>query len=174
MDFLNDFIQYKGNNCIKFMGVIENGPVSSVVNESIINKIKNTRRFKTNYAINLFDPAEATLDIDISPLGHGYSIAHEAMQFILFTNPKKIYLVGCDCTLHKETHFIKSEGGVDIHMENELVNKPAGAYMTEKFLEGWDKIKQFAEIYYPETEIISINPVGLKSMFKNIYTRNLN
>ena len=32
------------------------------------------------------------------------------------------------------------------------------------------RLKTFADQYYPDTEIISINPVGLKGLFKDIYT----
>ena len=32
------------------------------------------------------------------------------------------------------------------------------------------RIKEFARQYYPETEIISINPVGLKGLFIDQYT----
>ena len=31
-------------------------------------------------------------------------------------------------------------------------------------------MKEFAETYYPDTEIISINPVGLKGVFKDEFT----
>ena len=34
-----------------------------------------------------------------------------------------------------------------------------------KHMDGWTKLKKFVQIYYPETKIISINPVGLKGVF---------
>ena len=34
----------------------------------------------------------------------------------------------------------------------------------------WKKMKEFAELYYPDTEIISVNPVGLKGLFKDEFT----
>jgi hypothetical protein len=37
-------------------------------------------------------------------------------------------------------------------------------------MRGWNEFKKFASIYYPKTEIISINPIGLKGLFKDIYT----
>ena len=33
----------------------------------------------------------------------------------------------------------------------------------------WLKLKKFAKTYYPDTEIISVNPVGLKGIFKDVY-----
>ena len=46
----------------------------------------------------------------------------------------------------------------------------------EKFIslwvKGYQEIKKFAEQLYPDTEIISINPVGLKGVFHNMYTES--
>ena len=39
-----------------------------------------------------------------------------------------------------------------------------------KHAQGWKELKRFAEVYYPTTEIISVNPVGLRGMFKDLYT----
>lgn len=35
---------------------------------------------------------------------------------------------------------------------------------------GWEQMKKFIRGHYPDVEIISVNPVGLKGMFKDIYT----
>ncbi len=91
-----------------------------------------------------------TFDISSLPIGDAYSIAFPAMQFILWTNPKKIYLVGCDCSL---------DGYHNSKDKNNLA--------VEKVIEAWKKMKNFASWYYPDTEIISINPVGLKGVFKD-------
>ena len=32
-------------------------------------------------------------------------------------------------------------------------------------VKGYEKMKEFIERFYPETEVISINPVGLKGLF---------
>ena len=36
-------------------------------------------------------------------------------------------------------------------------------------IDGYVRLKEFAEIYYPDVEIISVNPVGLKGLFADIY-----
>ena len=36
----------------------------------------------------------------------------------------------------------------------------------------WNIIKKIAPVFYPETEIISVNPVGLKGMFHDVYTKS--
>ncbi len=95
-------------------------------------------------------------DIASNPLCCYGSVALPSVQFALWTNPKKIYIVGCDCTL----------GGYFDNQPQEL------DFNTQLIIEGWEKIKEFRDIYYPETEIISVNPVGLKGLFKDVYTEN--
>jgi hypothetical protein len=41
--------------------------------------------------------------------------------------------------------------------------------LAKDIYEGWKDLKKFAQIYYPDTEIISINPVGLKGLFTDVY-----
>ena len=82
------------------------------------------------------------------------------MQFALWTNPKRIYLVGCD-----------SAGQVNSlnwnHFDDNNKNNH-NIVPIEALLEGWKKLAKFAEYMYPDVEIISINPVGLKGLFKDI------
>ena len=76
------------------------------------------------------------------------------MQFILWTNPKRIYLVGCDNSLKGYAQGILNE---------------ANKLNISRGLEGWIKLKKFAQKFYPDTEIISIHPDGLKGIFKDEY-----
>ena len=100
-----------------------------------------------------FFESQFAYDISTQPLGCFGSVVFPALQFSLWTNPKKIYLVGCDCTTlgyaynKNETNFL----------------------ITEEIINAYKKFKFFAYKYYPETEIISINPVGLKGIFKDVY-----
>lgn len=53
---------------------------------------------------------------------------------------------------------------------------PSNSPNSPKVYEGFGKIKDtaflkmFASKYYPDIKIYSINPVGLKGLFKDIYT----
>ena len=40
-------------------------------------------------------------------------------------------------------------------------------------IDGWRRMKKFANVYYPDTEIISINPVGLKGIFRDEYQKEI-
>lgn len=90
------------------------------------------------------------LDISSQIMAIGGSVVSAAFQFALYTNPKRIYLAGCDVS---GGHF----GG----------DKMPSSDQTDMVF--WSDRKRFAEIWYPETEIISINPRGLKGMFKDMY-----
>lgn len=109
--------------------------------------------------VSYFSPHEfrtCHYDIRKAPLGDpGGSVAFSAVQFALWTYPKKIYLVGCDC--NNAGHFNNIE---------------ADSTPVNRYIHGWEKIKEFQQIYYPDVEIVSINPVGLKGMFKDMYTES--
>jgi len=104
--------------------------------------------------------AVAHLDICKAPLADFGSVIFPAVQFALWTYPKRIYIVGCDCNAFAEGHF----DGSKITEDNPIKD--------ERFIYGWKQIKEFQTIYYPDVEIISINPVGLKGLFNDTYTES--
>ena len=78
----------------------------------------------------------------------------------MWTNPKRLYIVGCDNTFGKRYDGTKRT--VDNHLlEQHII----------KIDNGWKALKEFTQIYYPDIEIISINPVGLKGVFKDEYQK---
>ena len=119
----------------------------AIIPESVILNCNAKKFFTyTKYPIN---PAPFNVDIDKTWLVDGGSCIFSAMQFALFTNPKRIYLVGCDCS----SGYFDGKKGADC------------SYLIKT----WKELKKFAEIYYPETEIVSVNPVGLKGLFTDLY-----
>ena len=131
---------------------------AKVIPNSIALK-HHAERYFTNVA---FDAKpiknDYTLSIDSEPLFCGGSVAFPAMQFALWTNPQRIYLVGCDC----------STG----HFDNTPFNNLDGLEDLTHLINRWINLKKFVECYYPNTEIISVNPVGLKGLFRDVYTKN--
>ena len=93
-------------------------------------------------------------DICNHPLMIYGSCVFQALQFTLFTYPSEIYLVGCDTT--SNGHFYEEDN--------------SNYYLSNKVKVGYARMKMFAKRHYPETKIISINPVGLRGLFKDIYT----
>ena len=84
-----------------------------------------------------------------------------ALQFALWTRPKRIYLVGCDC----------SSLGYCSGILDKTAAQTKFPLDVERLLYGWTKMKEFIEKFYPDVEIVSVNPVGLKGMFKDIETQ---
>ncbi|HHY1437477.1 TPA: glycosyltransferase family 2 protein [Campylobacter jejuni] len=116
----------------------------------------NAERYYINAASN-FSRFLYT-DIDLFPLAEFRSVIHAAFQFALFTGTKKIYIVGCDSQFNGyydgDSQDLEWAGDSYDHVVN-----------------GWKKIKNFTNVYYPNVEIISINPVALKGIFKDVYTK---
>ena len=100
-------------------------------------------------------------DICYHPLADFWSVSFEALHFSLLTYPKRIFLVGCDTS--PTGHFYAESDKIgDIFKRTISV--------TSKFMKvGYARMKMFAKHHYPDTEIISINPVGLRGLFKDVY-----
>ena len=146
--YIEDFCNYDSKKFIGYISDYIQGAMQCIIPEKY-SYYPNVERY---YIAHPTEKSNFTFDIATQPFGDAYSIAFPAMQFILWTNPKRIYIVGCDCT----------EGGYhDSNDKNVLA--------TNEVIEGWKRMKEFAKTYYPDTEIISINPVGLKGIFKDEY-----
>ena len=98
---------------------------------------------------------------DLSELGtdayyHNFAgpstTAFHCLFFALYCGFKTIYLVGCDC----------SSGNI----------YPAQyqTYSCGCLVVGWKYIKTIVEQDYPGTEIVSVNPVGLEGVFRDVFT----
>ena len=85
------------------------------------------------------------------PFGNFLGTVFSALQFICYTNPKEIYLVGCDC------------GGLHQH-NSELF----GAQKTQ--LNSWRRVKQILDKDYRHISIVSINPINLVNFFNDTFT----
>lgn len=144
-EYMEDIINYYPDVCQKFFGIIDEP--CYIPDEYAIRA--NAMRYYTNY-----DSALIRKDLLSHELADFGSTVFPAMSFALWTHPKKIYIVGCDC---------KQTGKADFGISNKF-----GHY--EQQVDGWRRVKEFADIYYPDVEIISVNPVGLKGMFQDMYT----
>lgn len=154
----NDFFAY---DAIKFVGDQNLGPNYQIPYSKFANA-ENVRHYKTT-AGYLGD--KIAYDIESQPLANTCSVAIQAMQFIMYTNPKRIYLVGIDCTIGSKGHFTGK--AYDTKKRGETLNDN-----DRWIINSWAEIKNFIQTYYPETEIISINPVGLCGLFHDVYTES--
>ena len=109
----------------------------------------------------MLEKASFTVDIDSQPLVNSVSVSIQAMQFALFTKPRRIFLVGIDTT--PSGHFVGKD--------EDLTTRRDDIFQISKLAEAdWNKMKDFIDIYYPDIEIISINPNRLRGLFKDIDT----
>lgn len=147
------FDKLKNYDFIKFLGVSEwtsEGRETYHVPESIIEE-NQARRF-------ISQPRKEYIHCDLEhypAMGLG-SIIFGALHFALFTMPKQIFLVGCDCA---PTGHYDGSGGFSNNCVSVIFNS-------------WKWVKEFVDRFYPGIEIISVNPVGLKGMFHDVYTES--
>lgn len=147
--YLSALNKYKGNNAKKFYGICSDFELlDCTISESDALEA-NAERF---YLHSVNSKNIPTYNIASEAFYNANSVVFPAMQFALWTNPKRIFIVGCDTNL---------SGYYNSDSKNIL--------KTKNVYKGWQNIKNFAQIFYPKTEIISVNPVGLKGMFKDIY-----
>lgn len=151
-------INYRKGECKKFFGRIpENRMRECRKNKATQHVRRCTKKFIIEadaleyYVYDLYRNNIA-IDIENEPL-HAGSVAFSALQFILHTHPSKIYIVGCDCS---SGFFYKS----DIKFNN------------NGLIRYWKEFKQYIDEFYPDIEVVSINPVGLKGLFIDEYTDN--
>lgn len=90
-------------------------------------------------------------DLSREPIGDFSETPFSALQFILYAHPKRLYLVGWDCSsgyaYNKPNAINPANYQIDILKNNFL---------------------PFINLNYPDIEIISINPIGLKGVFKDM------
>jgi len=149
------FAELKNYDFIKFFGQYSAGVFRDKyqISENLVYE---------NHARRFFQGApneHIHLNIEYYPLMGFYSIAFQAIHFALYTNPKRIFLVGCDCS-----------GGGYFDGSKQIFAEAIEKTVLPKWVRGYQKLKGFTERFYPETEIISINPVGLKGLFHDVYT----
>lgn len=155
---------YLGNNCIKFYGMadVEDfreglGGFDKYFPPEYDAACAHALRYRYmgGCGIRGFEPM-FPYDISTQALAWFGTVVFSAIQFALWTNPKRIFLVGCDCT--DIGHFYSNSDKTGLN--------------TKLLLEGYCKLKEFVKHYYPYTEIISVNPVGLKGLFKDWYQKD--
>jgi len=153
---IDSFERGKANkDCKLFFGLYADTPNGTFEpNESISASANATRFYFADPSVGFYP------DIRYRPLMIYYTVAIAALHFALFTNPRRIYIAGVDMSL--DGHF-----GGNRDQDIEVV-----ASELKSNLIGFRHLKEFAQKWYPETEIVSINPVNLKGLFNDLYTDN--
>lgn len=152
--WIEEVAAYARDHCQKFFGIIPH----------------NRCRSGTFRPITLFDIRDANAkeyyledmlfhnwpyNIALEPLRDHCGCVFSAMQFIIFTRPRNVYLFGCDC--RDGGHFYQDYPGFH------------HAYTYQ--IAGWKSFKDYVTLRYPEIHLISVNPVALRGLFEDVYTR---
>lgn len=157
--FMQDYMAVKGYmedilssvKCKCFIGkyVIESDCYSVQVPEQYIRSMQAETYF-TSWPLNDILP-----DISASPFANCGTVTFAAIQFALFCGARRIYLVGCDTSAGGYFDGTKPQNAKSLNWDMLIKN--------------YKKLRSFVELYYPDSEIVSINPVGLKGIFKDVY-----
>lgn len=150
----DDIKRYKGNECKKFYGIIPDESLSQ--SKQIVERIPLSYSFDENvfqYLLEDIPRHNIAYDISREPLGQFFGTAFSALQFILYTNPKRLYLVGWDCSAGYA--YGKSNAASPANYQLEIFKTHFIPHI---------------KTYHSDIEIISVNPVGLKGLFKDEFT----
>ena len=106
------------------------------------------------YGLRGISSADGIIHANLSlfPLADFYSVSFGALQFAIWTHPKRIYLVGLDT------------------VPNGSFDGRQNSYNFSEMLHGYLLFKEFIAMRFPEIDIISVNPIGLKGLFHDVYT----
>lgn len=146
-------INYRKNECQKFFGMHHHQSNSIPIH---IVESCNAKLFYFELASPHIPHKLVPYDIAHTPLLLWASVVSAAFQFALWCRPKRIFLVGCDCS--SNGYFKGDTSGVKQFLP------------TDDLKAEWQRLARFAKKIYPDTEIISINPVGLKGLFRDVET----
>lgn len=151
-----DCMNYKRNGCKKFFGIIPDDRLANI--KENIERIPLQYSYDSDtsqYILEDWPCHNIAYDLSREPIGEFTGTPFSALQFILYAHPKKLYLVGWDCG-----------AGYAYNKPNAMAPANYQVSILKKYF------LPFIEIHYPDIEIISINPVGLKGVFHDVYTQS--
>lgn len=152
--FLQDYVavkdyimELKNVDGLKFVGkYILSNYMDAQIPESIVNELEAVPYY-VSYPIVSF--AE---DLSCTPFSGAGTTVISALQFAVFAGASEIYLVGCDT----------SKSGYFDNKKNPNMN-------PKVLIKDYCAFKGFVDHCKINTKIISVNPVGLKGIFEDIY-----
>lgn len=150
---VREFIEETYNHgCINFFGKFVYDTLQFLsIPESVAEKAHAERFYiEGPHATHAFH------DIEFFPLLDFGTVVHMALTFLLYTQPRRIFLTGCDTSTNG-------------YFDNKISQL---AWNVQKFVQGYKMLKEVRDYHYPDVEIISINPVGLRGLFRDVYTED--
>ena len=139
----DDFLKYRDQYCKKFLAIIPSNEIFRIKEYKIKGEYER-------YVLSSRRMKDVPVDISLEPFADLCGTVFSALQFAVYTNPDKIYLVGIDC----------SSGNV--------YNNNHDDYRYQ--FKSWDIMKQALKNMEAYEKVTSINPVGLKGYFRDLYS----
>ena len=156
---------YRKGKCVKLFGKLFRDGEALKTNfpESYISEC-GAITFATDafYPEDLFYNHPFIAEIDSRAISCGTNVGLCVMQFALWMNPDEIYIVGCD---HSGGHFTTKGLSENLSKADCELSMATWKNNLKPARRQWKQLRTFAQIYYPDTKIISINPVGLRGIF---------
>lgn len=145
---------YNLEHCKVFLGY------NFAPNERIdVNIAKQLQAERFYYEImGLSGPITIPYTPEYSPLIVMESVVTAAFQIALWMGAKRIFLVGCDSD--NSGYFSSEKSSITQSLSNTRMRL------------AWEHIADFAKDTYPDVEVISVNPRGLRGLFRDMYMRN--
>ena len=103
-----------------------------------------------------FAGVQPRIELESYPVYQCGTVMHDALHIMLYMAPDVIYLLGCDCT---------PAGYFD-----ERPNPGNSAELLYSWRRGYTLLRSLQATHRPQTRIISVNPIGLRGVFEDVYT----
>ena len=146
--FFEEMVKNKKSNIFLGCYVSHRGYNHQSIPEQFLNG-ENIYRYYV-----LFKALNIRAELEYNPIAVFGTVVHSALHFALYTNPETIYLLGCDTS---------SSG----YSNKNLIQFPMN---TSALIDGYTKFRAFRDAQYPNTRIVSVNPIGLRGIFEDVYT----
>ena len=158
----NELVKYQ--NSVKLLGQICQR--DKEIPESLARECNALRFYLNDYLIGGYQNCHFVKDIDMEPISGFPVVGMSVMQFVLYMNPTDIYLVGMDTSgghfanpSQSQNDIAKENANLDVYWKNEY----------DLQIKKWKELISFRDCFYPDIKIHSINPVGLKGIFDDIF-----
>lgn len=97
------------------------------------------------------------LELELYPVFHFSTVVHCMLHIALYMNPDVIYLLGCDSV---PTGYFDAR---DNAIQKSRMN-------TDRIKHGYLQLQMLQRHQRPHIRIVSVNPIGLRGVFEDVYT----
>lgn len=98
------------------------------------------------------------MELELYPVFHCYTVLHSMLHIALYMNPDVIYLLGCDSV---------PNGYFD---GRDATAQKSGAMHVNEIKYGYVQLRNLQRHQRSRTRIVSVNPIGLRGFFEDVYT----